>query len=221
MNKKLVASVLLAGLAAAYPVYAEDDRTPDEYNPEAKYVSPLAEPPRRAVNDRRAIQQSESDVVLGTATEGNNTDSGRIFSEQALPEEGEEKGDPLIITGEDAHYSSSTGDFIIQGNVRLVQGDMRICSTKAVGNAEKGDVWLLEGGTLQETSNTTHARWAHYNFNTKTGELRQIEGRGDRDFYKAPHAIRGEAPPAARRSNILLVWKSRQKPSRSFRTKGS
>ena len=288
MNKKLVASVLLAGLAAAYPVYAEDDRTPDEYNPEAKYVSPLAEPPRRAVNDRRAIQQSESDVVPepglsplqqngaavnrarpgqpngadqakgvspspqeavkgkipgpggstsaslqearkaaeiklsetdenfepelfktypgfeyqarkyasefieappGTATEGNNTDSGRISSEQALPEEGEGKGAPLIITGEDAHYSSSTGDFIIQGNVRLVQGDMRICSTKAVGNAEKGDVWLLEGGTLQETSNTTHARWAHYNFNTKTGELRQIEGRGDKDFYKAPHAI--------------------------------
>ena len=78
---------------------------------------------------------------------------------------------PLIIKGNDARYSSESGDFIIEGNVRLKQGLTNVTSTKAVGNANTGDIWLLEGGTLQEPTNRVNARWAHYNFNKETGEL--------------------------------------------------
>ena len=103
---------------------------------------------------------------------------------------------PLIIKGDDAQYSSESGDFIIEGNVRLKQGLTNVTSTKAVGNANTGDIWLLEGGTLQEPTNRVNVRWAHYNFNQETGELLHLKGAsspnsGSRkyDFYEAPHGL--------------------------------
>ena len=41
MKRKLMASILLASMAFTVPVYADSDRTPDEYNPDLKYESPL------------------------------------------------------------------------------------------------------------------------------------------------------------------------------------
>lgn len=103
---------------------------------------------------------------------------------------------PLVIKGDDAQYSSESGDFIIEGNVRLKQGLTNVTSTKAVGNANTGDIWLLEGGTLQEPTNRVNARWAHYNFNKETGELLHLKGAsssnprsGKFDFYEAPHGL--------------------------------
>ena len=103
---------------------------------------------------------------------------------------------PLIIKGNDAQYSSESGDFIIEGNVRLKQGLTNVTSTKAVGNANTGDIWLLEGGTLQEPTNRVNARWVHYNFNKETGELLHLKGAssanprsGKFDYYEAPHGL--------------------------------
>lgn len=103
---------------------------------------------------------------------------------------------PLIIKGNDAQYSSESGDFIIEGNVRLKQGLTNVTSTKAVGNANTGDIWLLEGGTLQEPTNRVNARWIHYNFNKETGELLHLKGAssanprsGKFDYYEAPHGL--------------------------------
>jgi len=103
---------------------------------------------------------------------------------------------PLIIKGDDAQYSSESGDFIIEGNVRLKQGLTNVTSTKAVGNANTGDIWLLEGGTLQEPTNRVNARWVHYNFNKETGELLHLKGAssanprsGKFDYYEAPHGL--------------------------------
>ena len=102
----------------------------------------------------------------------------------------------MIIKGNDARYSSESGDFIIEGNVRLKQGLTNVTSTKAVGNANTGDIWLLEGGTLQEPTNRVNARWAHYNFNKETGELLHLKGAssanprsGKFDYYEAPHGL--------------------------------
>lgn len=102
----------------------------------------------------------------------------------------------MIIKGNDAQYSSESGDFIIEGNVRLKQGLTNVTSTKAVGNANTGDIWLLEGGTLQEPTNRVNARWAHYNFNKETGELLHLKGAssanprsGKFDYYEAPHGL--------------------------------
>ena len=103
---------------------------------------------------------------------------------------------PLIIKGNDAQYSSESGDFIIEGNVSLEQGTTKMYSSKAVGNEKTGDIWLLEGGTLREPTNTVNSRWAHYNYNKGTGELLHIKGasRSDSnsskfDYYEAPHGI--------------------------------
>lgn len=51
-----------------------------------------------------------------------------------------------------------------------------------------GDVWLKQGGTLQEPDTTMNGEWVHYNFNSKTGEIKQIDGKGAKDYFKAPHA---------------------------------
>ncbi len=103
---------------------------------------------------------------------------------------------PLIIQGNDAQYSSESGDFIIEGNVTLEQGTTKMYSSKAVGNEKTGDIWLLEGGTLQEPTNTVYSRWAHYNYNKETGELLHIKGASRSpgnntkfDYYEAPHGI--------------------------------
>ena len=76
------------------------------------------------------------------------------------------------------------------------QGLTQIASTKAVGNAKSGDIWLLEGGTLAEPTNKMKVHWAHYNFNQETGELLHLKGAstpdpgsGKHDFYEAPHGL--------------------------------
>ena len=102
----------------------------------------------------------------------------------------------MIITGDDAQYDTESGDFIIEGNVKVTQGPTEMFSTKAVGNEKTGDIWLLEGGTLQEPANTVHAHWAHYNFNNETGELLHLKGAASKsiesvkkDYYEAPHGV--------------------------------
>ena len=61
MKRRLMASVLLAGIALVTPVYADNDRTPDEYNPNARYESPLEQQQPVIVNDRPAHYFDEGD----------------------------------------------------------------------------------------------------------------------------------------------------------------
>ena len=276
MKRKLMVSVLLTGMIVALPAYAADNRTPDEYNPDAKYESPLNQNAVPIVNEARkwgtgdegdAFAQaalsftqdapsgkregldkaekqaakvlSETDDSFEPASDKEPpgyeyqarkqtsfisgaeefinkdvppgiTNPGRIpvkeesapVSEKTVKAGTKRKGKkteenlPLVITGDDAQYANESGDFIIEGNVSLQQGTTRLVSTKAVGNAKTGDVWLLDGGTLQEQTNRVNVRWAHYNFNHKTGELRQLKGisspgadSSKQDFYEAPHGI--------------------------------
>ena len=217
MKRRLMASVLLAGMVFSLPVYADDDRTPDEYDPNARYESPLTQQQPVIVNDRPARKPDESDrfaeaagrITQGAASGKNKDEKKATVKDEAVlqaEQKAEKRPDakkqqqntpqPLVITGDDARYANDSGDFVIEGNVRMEQGTTLISSTKAVGNAKTGDVWLLTGGTLQEPFNTVQVQWAHYNFNNKTGELRYIEGvslpngTGDKkDLYRAPHAV--------------------------------
>lgn len=284
MKRKVMASVLLAGIAFSMPVFADDDRTPDEYNPEAKYESPLSLPHDPVVNEYRKVRTEDEDEVFarnaGQLIQGSASGKRTVVQQSALEkaekqaekvllekdetfepssdkeypgyeyqarkqtssvpgmessaekaplpgmqssvvtsvkkhhalangrtvvsdkrgkrEKEKQKAEnlPLVVTGDDARYASESGDFIIEGNVRLQQGLTNLTSAKAVGNAKTGDVWLLEGGTLQESENVTNVRWAHYNFNIKTGELRHLKGvstpdlnKDVHDFYEAPHGV--------------------------------
>ena len=47
-----------------------------------------------------------------------------------------------------------------EGNVKIVQGDETILTTRAEGNMKTGDVWLKQGGTLQEPDTTMNGEWS-------------------------------------------------------------
>ena len=150
--------------------------------------------------DGAGLSASHNDVKntgAQTPASGNETKPASPDGKGNSPEENKgTKKLPLIIKGNDAQYSSESGDFIIEGNVCLEQGLTKMYSSKAVGNEKTGDIWLLEGGTLQEPTNTVYSRWAHYNYNKETGELLHIKGAAKAkeystkfDYYEAPHGI--------------------------------
>ena len=142
----------------------------------------------------KEYQVMDADVknLTGNSEKKNKKDkTGRDNQSEKKPE-----NVPLVITGDDAQFASESGDFIIEGNVLVKQGLTQIASTKAVGNAKSGDIWLLEGGTLAEPTNKMKVHWAHYNFNQETGELLHLKGAstpdpgsGKHDFYEAPHGL--------------------------------
>lgn len=101
-----------------------------------------------------------------------------------------ETGEPLPIklTADHAEYDNVSGDFYASGNVVVKQGKETLLTTYAVGNMKTGDIWLEQGGTLVEPNSRMNGQWAHYNFNTKTGEIKELSGKGDRDYFNAPHA---------------------------------
>ena len=95
---------------------------------------------------------------------------------------------PINFTGDKAEYDSVSGDFYLQGNVVITQGKEILKTTYVQGNMKTGDVWLEQGGTIIEPGSTLSGKWAYYNFNTKTGEIKEVHGTGDKDWYSAPHA---------------------------------
>lgn len=95
---------------------------------------------------------------------------------------------PIKFTGDKAEYDSVSGDFYLQGNVTITQGRETLKTDYAQGNMKTGDVWLEQGGTIVEPGTEMNGKWAHYNFNTKTGEIKEISGKSLKDWYTAPHA---------------------------------
>lgn len=96
---------------------------------------------------------------------------------------------PITLISDHASYDQGSGDFYAEGNVKVSQGNQDIYTTKVKGNMKNGDIWLLEGGKLQETGAETNAEWAYYNFNSKTGELKKLTGKNAKDYYRAPHGV--------------------------------
>lgn len=95
---------------------------------------------------------------------------------------------PITLYGDHVIYHQDSGDFSAEGRVRVYQGTQQLYTGRAEGNMKSGDVYLKQGGTMVEGKTTTHGKWAHYNFNNKKGEIRQIEGNSDADFFRAEHA---------------------------------
>ena len=108
--------------------------------------------------------------------------------EKSDREENKGKALPINLTGDQAEYDSVSGDFHLSGNVVITQGLERLETTHAHGNMKTGDVWLEQGGTVVETGNRMTGKWVHYNFHTKTGEIKEITGGSKKEWYDAPHA---------------------------------
>ena len=99
-----------------------------------------------------------------------------------------QSGLPVIIYGDNVVYHPDSGDFTATGKVRIYQGTQKRYTTLAEGNMKTGDLYLNKGGRMVDGTSTTDSKWAHYNFNSKTGLLKDMKGHGVDDFYEAPVA---------------------------------
>ena len=95
---------------------------------------------------------------------------------------------PIHLTAEHVEYDNVSGDFHAQGNVTVTQGKEKLVTTYAHGNMKTGDVFLSQGCTVVQPDSVMHGKWAHYNFNNKTGEIKEISGSSLKDIYSAHHA---------------------------------
>ena len=96
---------------------------------------------------------------------------------------------PVFLNGDHVEFDSDSGDFVATGKVSMKQGTEKLQTSYAFGNMKSGDIYLLQGGTLLEPGNHTEAKWMHYNYVKKTGEMKEVSGRGLKDFFKAPHVL--------------------------------
>ena len=163
MNKKLLAAVCLAAAATLNTAWADDYTSGDGRYEEPNFDMNVTQEEAAAVKDDKDMTEAK---------------------------DGEEKAAPLPITmtGEYASYDSVSGDFVAEGNVVITQGTETLKTVRAEGNMKTGDVWLKQGGTLVEPDSVMNGEWVYYNFNNKTGEIKQIHGKGNEDFFRAPHA---------------------------------
>jgi len=96
---------------------------------------------------------------------------------------------PIVVTADKAKYDNDSGDFEASGNVTLVQGAQIVRSARAYGNLHTGDIYLRTGGEMKDATGKLRGNWVHYNFNTQSGEIRELSGSSYEDHYMAPHAI--------------------------------
>lgn len=163
MKKTFLATVLAAGVCL--PVYAAQFTNDSD----ARYDSPFAEEEQVVA----LTPEHEEEVKKAERNEGDAEATAAM---------------PIHLNADHAEYDSVSGDFHASGNVVLMQGKDKLVTTAVVGNMKTGDVWLEQGGTLVEPGSEMTGQWAHYNFNTKTGEIKEITGQGNKDYYSAPHA---------------------------------
>ena len=161
MKKTFLAAALACGLCL--PTYAAQFTNDDSQ----RYDAPVfADEEQENIKPNEAVEPKKSTKMKEEAS-------------QPLP---------INLKADHAEYDSTSGDFHVSGNVVITQGKETLLTTYAVGNMKTGDVWLEQGGTLVEPNSKMHGKWVHYNFNTKTGEIKQINGTSLKDIYDAPHA---------------------------------
>ncbi len=162
MNKTFIATALALGFCL--PVYAEQYTNYDSDRYSAPVFADEAET-TATVNEAVPHKKTKKEVEKE--------------AQQALP---------IHLTADHAEYDSTSGDFHASGNVVVTQGTDKLLTTYATGNMKTGDVWLEQGADVHQPNGKMHGKWAHYNFNTKTGEIKEISGTSVKDIYDAPHA---------------------------------
>ena len=162
MKKTFLATALALGLCV--PAYAAQYTNSDS----DRYSAPAFEDEAEQTTVNKSVPHKKSKKEVEKE------------AQQALP---------IHLTADHAEYDSVSGDFHASGNVIVTQGTDKLLTTYATGNMKTGDVWLEQGADVQQPENKMHGKWAHYNFNTKTGEIKEISGTGVKDIYNAPHAI--------------------------------
>lgn len=100
-----------------------------------------------------------------------------------------QSGLPVIVYGDNVVYHSDTGDFRATGKVRIYQGTQKLYTTLAEGNMKSGDLYLNKGGRMVDGKSVTDSKWAHYNFTSKDGLVKEMKGTNEKDYYEAKEAV--------------------------------
>lgn len=174
MNKKIIATALVYSLASFNVAFADS-----MINGDGRYADPTESLTKKeTVNDRGFLEEvNKQEAKLSEASKDTKTDK-KAEKKQAPP---------VNLKADHCEYDNYTGDFFAEGNVEIVQGQELIKTVRAHGNMKTGDVYLEEGGDLVEPNNKMHGKYIHYNFNTKTGEIKEVNGQSAGDTYRAPH----------------------------------
>lgn len=135
MKKKVLATACLMSLAVSQAAFADDYVTGD-----SRYAAP---------DFQEQKQEREAGVIKDKSKKKKQAESAEPM--------------PITLWSDSATYDQGSGDFFAEGNVKIVQGDETILTTRAEGNMKTGDVWLKQGGTLQEPDTTMNGEWVHYN----------------------------------------------------------
>lgn len=176
----------------SYPVFGNEDQTMADFGEhedsnEAKVFA------KNANSD----QDDNLEMVSGRITKAAaRRDMAQNDTKYALPKNSAKNKNktnnaalPVHLFGDHVEFENATGDFVATGKVKIQQGQETMMTNYAFGNMKTGDIYLLEGGKLIEPNSYTEGKWVHYNYNTKTGEMKEMSGRGEKDFFKASHAL--------------------------------
>ena len=132
MKKKVLATACLMSLAVSQAAFADDYVTGD-----SRYAAP---------DFQEQKQEREAGVIKDKSKKKKQAESAEPM--------------PITLWSDSATYDQGSGDFFAEGNVKIVQGDETILTTRAEGNMKTGDVWLKQGGTLQEPDTTMNGEWS-------------------------------------------------------------
>lgn len=127
---------------------------------------------------------------LESTVEENTIKEAKDIKDTRTPEEKKAKTPmPINLSADHCDYDSTSGEFHVSGNVVITQGIEKLMTTEAWGNLKTGDVFMEKGGAIVEKNSKSSGKWAHYNFNNKTGEIKEITGITKKDSFSASHAV--------------------------------
>ena len=194
---------------ASYPVFEEEDQTLANFGVHNEQAGEKQVVKQKRTQAAEKTGKEREFAIPANKNQDDNIDltTGRITRDQAMrdlamhdpdyvpPEKRKNRKkavdgpQPVILNGDHVEFENATGDFLATGKVKLSQGEDTVLTSYAFGNMKTGDIYLLEGGTILGPGSRLEGKWLHFNYNSKTGEIKQIEGRGPKDFFKAPHAF--------------------------------
>lgn len=127
MKKKVLATACLMSLAVSQAAFADDYVTGD-----SRYAAP---------DFQEQKQEREAGVIKDKSKKKKQAESAEPM--------------PITLWSDSATYDQGSGDFFAEGNVKIVQGDETILTTRAEGNMKTG------GCLAQAGRNTAGAGYYH------------------------------------------------------------
>lgn len=192
MKKQTAILSCVLTLSLASTAYAErgyeGGKLSDTQGPDFRIEEPLYS--AEQADAEAAIAETKKNAITtqetGASKEAKNTEAKDAAAQDKKNAPAEPQ--PIVLYGDNVKYYAGTGDFSAEGNVRVLQGGQTLHTVRAEGNMKTGDVFLNQGGRLTDATSDMQGKWGHYNFNSKTGELKEMNGTNGEDFFSADHA---------------------------------